>query len=139
MEQSLHTLRPSMVRLLIVDGSSLMTWLVGTLFPEEFSIRQVRSFRVAESVLRNDPPDAVILNLTPCHLDWSLLDRLCRGHRPPVPVLYCATGRECIVDVDELPCPTDEILFKPFGMSAFRARVEILLEGARRRETAVAP
>lgn len=139
LEQNLPTLRPSMVRLLFIRGSILMTRLVWRLFPREVSIWRVCSFRVAESVLRNDTPDAVILNLTPCHLDWDLLERLCRGHEPPVPILFCATGRECIAEVDKLPCPADEILLKPFRVSAFRARVETLLEVARRREPTVAP
>lgn len=117
-----------MARLLIVDGSQLMAWLVSTVAPDEVTVERATSFGEAEAILRDDPPDAAILNITPSNLDWNLLSDLCRAHRPPIPVLCCTAVAEAAYGEPDLPCPTDRSLSKPFSVSDLRTRVERLID-----------
>ena len=116
-----------MARLLVVDGSQLMTWLVMSVVPRGVSVEWVTSFAEAEAILRENPPDAAILNITPSRLDWNLLREICRGHRPPVQVICC----EAIGNLDggsQSTCPDERSLSKPFSINDLRQRVGLLLE-----------
>jgi len=116
-----------MARLLIVDGSQLMTWLVMSVLPNGITVEWATSYDEAETILRENPPDAAILNITPCRLDWNLLRSICRAHRPPVPVICC----EAIGNLDggnQQTCPHERCLAKPFSINDLRQKVELLLE-----------
>jgi len=122
-----------MVRLLIVDGSPLMAWLVSTLAQPEVKVERATSFKEAETILKENPPDAAILNITPAHLNWSLLGDLCRVHQPPIPFLCCNAVPAEADDDEFIAGPGDRILCKPFSVSDLRDSVDHLIEEVDRR------
>lgn len=100
------------MRLLVVDGSELMSRLVERLAPPEVSVECVLSFRDAERRLEADPPDAVIFNLTPCDLRWQSLIEHCQQSAPPIPFL-CSSSLEAD-DRQEgaQPCRTADVIMR---------------------------
>jgi DNA-binding response OmpR family regulator len=119
------------VRILVIDGCQLNAWLVGRLAPPGVNIEQVQSFEGAREVLTTNPPDAVILNVTPCELPWGQLADLCRNHEPPIPYLLCST----VFDDSEL-APADHgpgvsYCYKPVSVPHMRRQIEALVTRAR--------
>jgi DNA-binding NtrC family response regulator len=116
-----------MPRVLVVDGSHLMVWLVQTLAPDDVQVVQASRFPDAESLLTSDPPDAAIFNLTPSTLEWSRLIALCHEHAPPVPCVLCTTLDGELPAEFHLPCPPLAVIRKPAGISDLRATLGELL------------
>ena len=117
-----------MVRLLIVDGSPLMAWLVSTVTPPGVQVERASSFTEAEIMLKEHPPDAAILNITPSHLNWSFLGDLCRVHQPPIPFLCCNAVPTDADDDAFVACPIEKHLIKPFSIKELRECVNHLIE-----------
>ena len=123
-----------MTRLLLVDGSDLMGWLVAHLIPPEVEVIRATSFTEADRWLREKPPDAAIFNLMPRHLDWrTLLDRCVQGERI-VPYLCCSA-----IDNDEerdgpLPCRPEDFFTKLIPQNELRNLLERLFAESRARE-----
>jgi DNA-binding NtrC family response regulator len=121
-----------MPRVLVVDGSHLMVWLVQTLAPDDVQVVQASRFPDAESLLTSDPPDAAIFNLTPSTLEWSRLISLCHEHTPPIPFILCSTlDGELPADL-RLPCPPLAVVRKPARISDLRATLGELLRKVER-------
>lgn len=76
------------MRLLIIDESGVLPWVIQRLVPLGVDIEWVTSYRQAEQALRAHPPDAAIVSLTPARLPWRSFQSLCATQAPPVPVLY---------------------------------------------------
>ena len=125
-----------MKRLLLVDGSDLMGWLVARLIPCNVEIVRAGSFAEADRFLSERPPDVAIFNITPRHLDWrSLLDR-CIQNEPVIPFLCCS-----VVENDDecdgpLPCRPEDYFTKSIPQDGFRKLLERLCaeSGTRERE-----
>jgi DNA-binding response OmpR family regulator len=123
----------TMTRLLLVDGSDLMGWLVAHLIPSDVEVIRAASFSEADRCLREQPPDAAIFNLMPRHLDWrTLLDRCVRGQRV-VPYLCCSA-----IDNDEerdgpLPCRPEDFFTKSIPQNDLRKLLERLFSESRGR------
>jgi len=120
-----------MTRLLLVDGSDLMGWLVAHLIPSDVEVIRATSFTEADRCLREHPPDAAIFNLMPRHLDWrSLLDR-CVRCETVVPYLCCSA-----IDNDEerdgpLPCRPEDFFTKSISQNDLRKLLERLFSESR--------
>ena len=120
-----------MTRLLFVDGSDLMGWLVARLIPRNVEIVRVDSFVEAARFLREQPPDAAIFNLTPRHLDWRTLIDRCLRHEPVIPYL-CCTAIENDAELDgPLPCRPEDYFTKSIPLKDLRLLVNRLVEEAR--------
>jgi len=123
-----------MTRLLLVDGSDLMGWLVARLIPSNVEIVQAASFADAERFLRDQLPDIAIFNITPRHLNWrSLLDR-CMCNDPVIPFLCCSA-----FEIDEerdgpLPCRPEDFFTKSIPQDGLRTLLERLCAESRARE-----
>lgn len=123
-----------MARLLLVDGSDLMGWLVAQLIPCEVEIIRAASFAEADRCLREQPPDAAIFNLMPRHLNWrTLLDR-CVHSQGVVPYLCCSA-----IDNDEerdgpLPCRPEDFFTKSISQNDLRKLLEGLFSESRARQ-----
>jgi hypothetical protein len=118
------------LRVLVVDGSRLMPWLVGAVAPENVLVDHAGSFQEARDILASNPPHVAIFNLTPVHLPWQELARTCREHRPPIP-FRCF----CSVCADEKGPPGDppmcpHVVEKPSILRGLRNEVEALLREA---------
>jgi DNA-binding response OmpR family regulator len=119
-----------MTRVLVVDGSHLMCRLVEQLAPGRVLVEQVGSFSEAEDALTRTPPEAVIFNITPCHLRWRLLITLCQNHDPPIPFFCCTSLPENHDIILDLPCDREGIFFKPQPIDELRSCVQELLDRA---------
>ncbi len=123
-----------MTRLLLVDGSDLMGWLVAHLIPCDVEIVRAASFAEADRCLRDQPPEAAIFNLMPRHLEWrSLLDKCVHG-QPVIPYLCCSA-----IDNDEerdgpLPCRPEDFFTKSIPQDELRKLLERLFAESRARE-----
>lgn len=117
-------------RVLVVDGSTLMGWLVKSLSSSAIDIVCARSFDDARRHLQAHPPNAAIFNITPSELPWHELRDLCRCHEPAIPFLCFSaveeTGKKVAV------CDGAELLYKPIPTSELRNRVDDLVASAQR-------
>lgn len=76
------------MRVLVVDESRMMPWLVARLGGVQIQVEAVDSFPAALAAVRGDGIDAAVVSLTPARLPWREFQRACASHDPPVPVLY---------------------------------------------------
>ena len=115
-----------MTRLLLVDGSDLMGWLVARLIPRSVGIVRAGSYAEAERYLREQPPDAAIFNLTPRHLDWRALIDRCVYHSPAIPFLCCTVFENDEERDGPLPCRPKDYFTKSISKDDFQALLERL-------------
>lgn len=117
-----------MTRVLVVDGSELMGWLVQHLVPRHVEVVRAATFSEANSVLSHDPPGAAIFNITPSNLNWQQLVEICCRQDPPVPFLFCSTLSPAEESEIELPCLRDHVFDKPMRISELRLSLNELLD-----------
>jgi DNA-binding response OmpR family regulator len=84
-----------MERLLVLDPSGILPWLVAHAAPAGVEVEAVDDLEEAGRRVRACPPAAVVVDMPPAHLPWASFQRCCAEQTPPVPVLYlsCETGR----------------------------------------------
>jgi hypothetical protein len=120
------------VRVLVVDESGVLPWVVSRLVGPEVEIRAVDSFDAAVSSLRDDSPDAAVVSLTGARLPWCDFQHACALHRPPVPVLYESCLGAGPSDLGLSPVEGwAEVLVKPAGRAEREAALSRLLATAR--------
>ena len=119
------------MRLLIVEDSlKLATWLGKALQQHGYAIDLVHDGAQADSLLRTESYDAVILDLSLPTMDGlTVLQRMReRGSQTPVVVL---TARGDLEDrVKGLNLGADDYLAKPFDLSELEARLQAVLRRA---------
>jgi len=127
------------VRLLVLDQSQILPWIVRHDLATEpgLEVEAVASFRDAEEILRQRPPDAAVVSLPPAHLDWHEFQHLCASATPPVPVLY----ESCVyAGAGELGIEPIEgyasFVPKPASGAVLRGALTRLLTEARRHRSA---
>jgi DNA-binding response OmpR family regulator len=118
------------VRVLVVDGSRLMAWLVGAVAPEAIEVQHASSLAEARDALLHHPPQAAMFNLTPARLPWHELAEICRKSKPPIPFrCYSAFSAED-EEAGDLPVTCHFVLDKPRTLDELRAQVENLVQQA---------
>jgi two-component system response regulator TctD len=119
------------MRLLIVeDSAKLAKWLGKALQQRGYAVDQTHDGAQADSLLRTERYDAVILDLSLPAMDGLMvLQRLReRGSKTPVVVL---TARGNLEDrVKGLNLGADDYLAKPFDLSELEARLQAVLRRA---------
>ena len=116
------------MRLLVLDGSRIMTSLVRRLIPEGVEIEEAGTFDDALTSLRERPPDAVIANLGPSELPWWEFKEHCLQHDPPIPILFesCVYESPHAAGLGVLD-QSASFLTKPYGLADLRDQLERLL------------
>jgi len=125
------------VRLLVVDQSLILQWLVRHEFPDGLEIASAQSLYEAEALLAAEPPDAAVVSLPPAKISWRDFQHRCAAHLPPIPVLY-----ETCVDIDAEAMGLDPadgyaaFLHKPAARSELHSALEALLAASRQTTAA---
>lgn len=121
------------MRLLVLDQSRILPWLVRHELPSEVEVEAVFSFEEAERALREEPLDAAVVSLPPAHLPWHSFQHLCASRQPPVPVLYESCVFDCACEAGLEPGDGYvEFLPKPAPRAELRAALARLLAEADR-------
>jgi len=115
--------------LLVEDEPQIRTFLRATLQRHGYALREAPTAALALAALRDDPPDAVILDLGLPDADGlTVLKRLREWSDVPVVVLS-ARGQEHD-KVAALDLGADDYLTKPFGVGELLARIRVALRHA---------
>jgi two-component system OmpR family response regulator len=101
--------------------------LMRSLKQADYTVDWTADGEEAESILRIQEFDLVVLDLTLPHLDGLEILRLLRSHKVPVPVLIITARSEVDDRIKGLDQGADDYLTKPFEMGEFDARVRALL------------
>lgn len=130
------------MRLLVVDQSLILQWLVRHEFPDGLEIASAQSLQEAEALVAAEglaAPDAALVSLPPARLPWREFQHRCATHSPPIPVLY-----ESCIDADAAALGLEPgegyaaFLRKPAARSDLRSAIEELLAASRRVRTPAA-
>ncbi len=117
-----------MVHLLVLDGSRVLLSIVRRLVPEGVRVESVSTFDEALKRLALDPPDGLIVNLTPSDLPWRELQSLCERHSPPIPVLYESCVHHSPLDAGLASLTHNgHFLEKPFSLPELQAEIARLV------------
>ncbi len=118
-----------MIRLLVLDGSQILSSLVHRLAPGPVEVEEVATFDEAVVRLENDPPDALIVNVGPAALPWRRLKVICADHKPKIPVLFESCVYETPLDagIGSLN-HSAAFLPKPYGVEQLRTQLERLID-----------
>lgn len=128
------------MRLLVLDESQLLAWMVEQLCPPGTDVLGLGSFEEARRVLLESPPDAAVVTVGPAHLPWRDFQKLCAGRTPPVPVLY----ESCVfTSAEEAGLEPDEshalFLRTPAPIAEFEGALARLLSAAREARSQLVP
>ena len=120
------------MRLLVLDESQLLAWMVEQFCPPGTEVLPLASFEDARRVILDSSPDAAVVSMTPAHVPWRELQDLCASRTPPVPVLF----ESCVFsNAEEAGLEPGQslswFLRKPASSSDFEKALARLLEAAR--------
>lgn len=120
----------------MLDGSPVLRSVVQRVAPPDVAVESAESFDEALARLCEDPPDALIVNISPIDLPWTELQAACRQADHPIPTLF----ESCIHrSAEEAGIETGDdytaFLAKPYPLNALRARIEWLVRTVERDET----
>ncbi|MES2183940.1 MAG: response regulator [Pseudomonadota bacterium] len=120
------------MRLLLVEDDTMIgESLLDLLRTERYAVDWVRDGEMAETALRSEQYDLVLLDLGLPRKDGLEVLRGLRARRAQVPVLI-ATARDAVADrVAGLDAGADDYVVKPFDTDELLARIRALI---RRRE-----
>jgi len=113
--------------LLVEDDAMLADGLMRSLKQADYKVDWTGDGEEAESILRIQEFDLVVLDLTLPHVDGLEILRLLRARKVPVPVLIITARSEVDDRIRGLDLGADDYLTKPFEMGEFDARVRALL------------
>lgn len=128
-----------MQRVLVVDGSNLMRWLVEQQVPGDVLVEQAATFTEAHEILTGNPPQAVIFNITPGHLKWRLLVDLCHRQDPPIPFVCCTSLPDNPGLLIEVPCGGENAVAGPLTVTDLGRCLRKLVDHAASPEAASRP
>ncbi len=110
------------MRLLVVGGSQLMTWVVRHLVPAEIEVEHATTEKQVRGILRYRPPQVALFNVSTSPFPWREVQQLCRGHEPPIPVLFHSYA--CL-DRDEAGIPEEVEHYFPQQLPTCELRREL--------------
>ena len=119
------------VRLLVIDGSELLTWMVSRIAPVGVEVDRAATFSEAERILNNNPPDAAIFNLAPCIPIWRHLIEACVQSKPVIPFLCTAAMDEESACSLGVPCRRGDFISLDMTPTELSQAISFLIEEAR--------
>ena len=125
----------SLKALVVEDDREIRTLMQSSLGVEGFEVTTAVSVSEATALLRNDPPDVVVLDLGLPDGDGGRLVRELR-RRSAVPIVVVSARHEEAQKIQVLDEGADDYLTKPFSVAELLARIRVAL---RHRGTALAP
>ncbi|MCH9050681.1 MAG: response regulator transcription factor [Proteobacteria bacterium] len=117
--------------LLVEDDSLLADGLTRSLKQADYTVDWTADGEEAETILRVQEFDLVILDLTLPNMDGLEILRLMRSRKVSAPVLIVTARSEVDDRIKGLDLGADDYLTKPFEMREFDARVRALLRRSR--------
>jgi two-component system OmpR family response regulator len=117
--------------LLVEDDAMLADGLMRSLKQADYTVDWTADGEEAETILRIQEFDLVVLDLTLPHMDGLEILRLLRARKVPVSVLVITARSEVDDRIRGLDLGADDYLTKPFEMGEFDARVRALLRRSR--------
>ncbi len=117
--------------LLVEDDAMLADGLMRSLKQADYTVDWTADGEEAETILRIQEFDLVVLDLTLPHMDGLEILRLLRARKVPVSVLVITARSEVDDRIRGLDLGADDYLTKPFEMREFDARVRALLRRSR--------
>jgi signal transduction histidine kinase len=131
---------PRFGRILVADDNPDMRRYVANVLGERWTVRTVTDGPAALRVIREDPPDLVLLDIMMPGLDGLQVLAAVRGDTAtrgvPVIILSARAGEEAAVE--GLAAGANDYVAKPFGSAELSARVRTQLEAALARSEAEA-
>ena len=123
-----------MPRILVVDRSDLLAWVVNRLAPPDTVIERASSFADAKRTLLDDPPDAAIFSLERCHASWRALIDCCIENPRTIP--FVCTGELEHFDACgcELPCRMEDFMPGHATADELAGRIASLIGDRKTRE-----
>ena len=122
---------------MVEDDRQLATGLSAVLRRSDYAVDWVCDGSQADSVLRTDAFDLVVLDLTLPGLDGLAILRRLRARQSLTPVLVM-TARSAVEEkVEGLDLGADDYLTKPFELAELEARVRALLRRSQGRATGI--
>ncbi|MCP4900626.1 MAG: hypothetical protein GY906_26990 [bacterium] len=79
------------MRLLLADPSPLTALVLGLLLPAEVDVEHVDTMEAALETVRNEPPEAVLVDVTQRADSWVAFFDFCQNHHPPIPLLVSSS------------------------------------------------
>lgn len=119
--------------LLVEDDAMLADGLIRSLQQAGHGVEWTSDGEEAETLLRVQEFDLVILDLTLPNMDGLEILRALRSRKMPVPVLITTARSEIDDRIKGLDLGADDYLTKPFEMGEFDARVRALLRRSQAR------
>jgi two-component system response regulator MprA len=97
---------------------------------EGYDVRTAADGAAALDTVREDPPDAIILDVMMPHVDGLTVCRMLRAHGDRTPILMLTARHEVSDRVAGLDAGADDYLVKPFALEELLARLRALLRRA---------
>ena len=113
--------------LLVEDSLKLASWLGKALQQHGFTIDQVHDGAEADSLLRTEAYDAVVLDLGLPSLDGATILRRLRARGSATPVIILTARGDLENRVEGLNLGADDYLVKPFEVAELEARLHAVI------------
>jgi len=119
--------------LLVEDNAELSAWLGRLLQQSGYAVEYAHTGDHADTLLRTQSYDAILLDLTLPGVNGQTLLRRLRAKNNDVPVLVISAQDTQRDIIDHLNLGADDYLAKPFDIHELEARLRSLLRRASRR------
>ena len=123
--------------LLVEDNRALSEWLARTLRADQYTVECAQDGLEADSLLRTETYDLVILDLALPGLDGREVLKRLRSRRSAVPVLILTAFDATRDRVEGLDFGADDYMVKPFEVHELEARIRALLRRATQQRSPV--
>lgn len=121
------------MRLLLLDDSRVLPWLVRRMVPPGVQVQVTHSFSDALRRISEDPPEAIMVNLPLAKLPWRRFHEMCTGHQPPIPVLYESCTHSGVAEAGvSFQEGYADFLPSPWTAALLRSRIASLIDAADR-------
>jgi two-component system response regulator MprA len=116
--------------LVVEDDRAVRDAIERALTFEGYEVTTARDGAEALSVVLNDPPDAIVMDVMMPHIDGLETCRRIRARGDATPILILTARHEVSDRVEGLDAGADDYMIKPFALEELLARIRALLRRA---------